>query len=269
MTEVTLVIELAPNWKRSLTLTHPLIVAAGSATGARVGAIVTLPLTLHARVGAPLPRVVDVPGGVLLRTGAANPGLEKMLRDSRRAWSVSQAPITEATLVIVAFAVQGARDWPAMAARLDRVEGIGAIELYLNPAVDAADAIRATRAATELPILAKLDLDHAVAVAADCIAAGANALVIGRAPRGMCMIEGRAWYGRLFGPAVKSIALRVLTEVAALKLDAPLVASGGVHSANDVREFLAAGACAAEIDSAGWIDPALPARIAAELETPA
>ncbi len=252
-------IELAPNWKRSLTLTHPLMVATASVPETRVGAIITLPLTRHARRGAPPPRVVEIPGGFMLRTGAANPGLEKTLREVRRAWSQSGVPI------IVALAAQGVRDWAAMAAQLERVEGVGGIELHLNPALDASDAIRVTRAATELPIIAKLDLDNAVAIAADCIVAGANALAIGRAPRGMALIDGRAWYGRLYAPAVKPLALRVLAEVAALKLDAPLIACGGIHSADDAREFLAAGASAVEIDSAAWIDPSIVARVAAEL----
>ncbi len=252
-------IELAPNHKRSLTLTHPLILSSAS-TDACVGAIVTLPLTLHPRGGAPLPRVVEIPGGLLMRTGAANPGLEMWLRDAgrRRAWSQSSAP------VIVAFAAQGARDWVMMAARLERIDGVGGIELHLNPAFDAVDAIRAVRAASELPIIAKLDLDNAVAIAADCAAAGANTLAVGRPPRGMAMVDGRAWYGRIYGATVKPLALKALAEVRDLRLEIPLIASGGVHSAADAREFLAAGANAVEIDSAAWIDPASVARIAAE-----
>jgi dihydroorotate dehydrogenase (NAD+) catalytic subunit len=253
-------IELAPNWKRSLTLTHPLMVATAAVPTSRVGAIVSLPLTLHARRGAPPPRVVEIPGGFMLRTGAANPGLEKTLREARRAWSQSGVPI------IVTLAAQGVRDWTSMAAQLEHVEGVGGIELHLNPALDASDAIRATRAATELPIIAKLDLDNAVAIAADCIVAGANALAIGRAPRGMALIDGRAWYGRLFGPAAKPLTLRVLREIIDLKLDAPLIACGGIHSPQDAREFLAAGACAVEIDSAAWIDPSIVGRVATKLE---
>lgn len=262
-----ILIELAPDWKRSFTLTNPLLFAAGGLTDANVGAIVTLPITLNPRAGRrsrdferdALPRVVEIPGGFLLRTGAANPGLPKVLHDYRRVWAQSAAPI------VVAFAAPGARDWPAMAAQLDGVTGIGGIELHLNPTLAAAEAIRATRAATELPILAKLDLDNARDIAAECIAAGANALVIGRAPRGMTLVDRRAGYGRLFGPAVRPLALRALAEIAALNLGAPLVACGGVHSADDVREFLAAGACAVEIDSALWVDPTMAARIVEEL----
>ncbi len=251
-------IELAPNHKRSLTLTNPLMLSTGFTTDTRIGALITLPLTLHARGGAPQPRVVEIPGGCLMRTGAANPGLERVLRDYRRVWSQSSVPI------IVALAAQGVADWPAMAARLERVEGISGVELHANPALDVVDAIRATRAATELPILAKLDLDNAVEIAADCINAGANALVIGRAPRGMTMVDGKPWYGRLYGAMAKPLAMKVLAEVRDWGLEFPLVACSGVHSTNDAREFLSAGACAVEIDSAAWVDPASVARMAAE-----
>ncbi len=252
-------IELAPNFKRSLTISNPLILASGSLDGTLVGAVVTPPLTLDARSPGASLRVVEVSGGVLLRTGAANPGLNRILREQRRAWAASSCPI------IVAFAAQGEMHWLEMATRLERVPGVAGIEVHFNATMDAAKAIRALRGATDLPILAKLDLDNALMVAANCAAAGANALVIGRAPRGMAIISGRPWYGRLYSPSVQPIALRVLAEIAALDLGAPLVGSGGVHAAGDVRSYLNAGAVAVEIDSAAWIDPQLPARIAGEI----
>lgn len=244
-------IELAPNWKHSLTIDHPLILAAGGFTPdqfpnpLQIGAFVTLPLTRRARSGAPQPRVVEIAGGALIRTGAANPGIS-ILREYDRAWETSAVPI------LVAFASQGMRDWVEMAMQVNRAGGVSGIELHFNPTIEAPAAIRAVRAATELPILAKLDLDNAHDVAADCIAAGANALVIGRAPRGMKMIDGKLWFGRLYGPAAKPIALCALAEIAKLNLGAPIVACGGVHSAEDVREFIAAGAAAVEVDSAMW-----------------
>ena len=256
-------IELAPNWKHSLTIRNPILFAAGGyATDAnKIGALITLPTTLRARAGAPMPRVVEIPGGVLIRTGAANPGLTRVIREYRRAWEQSQTP------VIVAFASQGARDWVTMAAQLESVAGVGGIELHFNPMMDAADALRAVRAATELPLFAKLDLDNVRDIAVDCVAAGANALVIGRAPRGMRILDGKAWYGRLYAPSVKPIALCAIGEIRDLGLGIPLVACGGIHSAEDAREVLAAGACAVEVHSAEWIEPRIAARMAAELES--
>ena len=167
--------------------------------------------------------------------------------------------------VIVALASQGVRDWVTLATRLEHEEGIGGIELQFNPAMDTPEYICAVRAATELPILAKLDLDNAREIAADCATAGANALVIGRAPRGMQIVDGEAWYGRLYAPSVKPIVLRAVAEIVEMKLDVPIVACGGVHSAEDAREFLAAGGCAVEVDSAEWLEPGIAARMAKKL----
>jgi dihydroorotate dehydrogenase (NAD+) catalytic subunit len=254
-------IELAPNFKRSLTLSSPLILASGSLDGTLVGAVVTFPLTQAPRSAGPAPRVVEIPGGFMLRTGGANPGLAHVLREDARAWAASPCP------VIVAFATQAEQHWPEMAARLERVPGVAGIELLFNPIMNAAGALRALRAATDLPILAKLDLDNASAVAAGCVAAGANTLVVARAPRGMAVVQGRAWFGRLYSPAILPVALRAVAEIAALDLGVPLVACGGVHTAGDVRSCLAAGAVAVEVDSGAWIDPQIPVEIARELST--
>ena len=189
-----------------------------------------------------------------MRTGAANPGWSNVRRDHSRAWMQSKVPI------IVAFASQGVNDWTTLARQLDPM--VSGIELQFNTTMDARAAIRAVRGVTELPILAKLDLDNARDIAADCMNAGANALVIGRAPRGMRMIDGKEWYGRMYGAMVKPMVLRVLTEIKELRLEIPLIACGGVHSLDDVSEFLAAGACAVEIDSAEWIEPSLAEQIA-------
>jgi dihydroorotate dehydrogenase (NAD+) catalytic subunit len=253
-------IELAPDYKRSLTLNNPILHAAGGYgapfDSANIGALITSPLTWRARVGAPLPRVVEISGGVLLRTGAANPGLPKILREYRRMWETSPIPI------IIAFAAQGVDDWATMATQLEGVAGVGGIELDLNPTINAAHAIRAIRAASELPILAKLDLDNARAIAGACVAAGANTLVVARAPRGMMLIQGKPWYGRWFSPAAKIFALDAVTDISKQNLGAPIIACGGIHSANDAREFLTVGACAIEIDSAEWIEPGVSAKIA-------
>ncbi len=256
-------IELAPNWKRSLSLAHPLMIAAGGYTDfldtPNVGAVVTLPTTMHPRTFAPTPRIVEISGGVLVNTGAVNPGLSRAIRELERASAHTITPI------IVALAAQSAHEWGEMAVRLERIPGLGGIELHLNPTMDARTVIGATRAATELPILAQLDLANAVTVALDCVNAGANALVVGRAPRGMVMRDGKKWHGRLYSPSVKPLALNALNEIQDLKLKVPLIGCGGIHSVGDVREFLAAGACAIEIDSAVWVDPGIVEKIGAEL----
>jgi len=69
----------------------------------------------------------------------------------------------------------------------------------------------------------------------------------------------------LCAPSVKPLVLRVVAEISDLRLEVPLIACGGIHSVEDAREFLAAGANAVEIDSAEWIEPGIAARMATEL----
>jgi dihydroorotate dehydrogenase (NAD+) catalytic subunit len=80
-------------------------------------------------------------------------------------------------------------------------------------------------------------------------------------------VDGKVWYGRLYAPSVKPIALRAVAEIVEMKLDVPVIACGGIHSAEDAREFLVAGACVVEIDSAEWIEPGIATKIAMELES--
>src|SRR3954449_3765899 len=70
-----------------LTLSSPVLTAAGCAGPelaaycdlASLGAMVTRTVTLDPRAGAPMPRLVETPSGVLHATGGQNPGLEGFL----------------------------------------------------------------------------------------------------------------------------------------------------------------------------------------------
>ena len=59
--------------------------------------------------------------------------------------------------------------------------------------------------------------------------------------------------------------MTALLEVAGLQLPAALIACGGIHTSTQVQQALAAGAQAVQIDSAVWVEPGLPGRLAAEI----
>jgi dihydroorotate dehydrogenase (NAD+) catalytic subunit len=69
----------------------------------------------------------------------------------------------------------------------------------------------------------------------------------------------------LSGPAIKPIALRMVYEVAH-SIDIPVIGMGGISTAEDVVEFLLAGAAAVEIGTASFWDPCAVENIAAQLE---
>src|SRR5207237_5324320 len=70
----------------------------------------------------------------------------------------------------------------------------------------------------------------------------------------------------LSGPAIKPIAVRMVYE-AAHAVDIPVIGMGGISTAEDVVEFMLAGAVAVQVGTASYWEPRATESIAAELET--
>jgi dihydroorotate dehydrogenase (NAD+) catalytic subunit len=265
-------IELAPNHKTGLALASPVMPAAGcfglAAEYARLvevealGAVVVGPLTAGPRRGDQPPRLLPIPGGVLVHTGLANPGVAAAVRRHARAWACSPVP------VIVHVAGTSADETETCCRRLSGVEAVAGVELGLPDAATAGEVaaiVRAARAAAVQPLIVRLPLALGVVEGLCELAAeaGADALTIAAPPRGSVWYErgGRFISGRLYGPFVLPLALRALRRVAEL-VALPLIGCGGVHSVEDALAFLRAGAVAVQVDAALWRDPACLARIA-------
>jgi dihydroorotate dehydrogenase (NAD+) catalytic subunit len=75
-----------------------------------------------------------------------------------------------------------------------------------------------------------------------------------------------AGHGGLSGPAVRPIALQQLRAVLAA-VEIPAVGMGGIASAADAAEFLAAGASLVAVGTESFRDPRAGSRIANGLET--
>ena len=259
-------IELAPNRKQGLTLANPLIAASGAvgfaSDGAglipldRFGALVTSALSLHPRPGSAPPRCVALDGGLLLEHGAHNPGWRGALAQFGSAWARSKSKV-------IAHLV-GRTSLPELARQIESAGCIAAVELDL-PDESYLPYLAGLRAATELPVLVRLTHAGSIAaLAALALETGADVLVCASPPRAAAMAaNGQLVEGDLFGPLVKPLALRALREVLAASDHTPLIACGGVHSAADVDDFLAAGASAVMLDSLAWIDPAAVERMLA------
>lgn len=70
--------------------------------------------------------------------------------------------------------------------------------------------------------------------------------------------------GRLYGRMVKPLALRAVDAVAQC-VQAPIIASGGIHTVEDALEFLALGASAVQVGSATWVEPGTMLRIVKDI----
>ncbi len=276
-TEAT-TIELAPNHKTGLALDNPVMPAAGcfgfGSEYARLvdvealGAIVVGPVTTGKRRGANPPRKLPIPGGVLLHTGLANPGIAAVARRCARVWARSPVP------VIVHVAGTSPGETASCCQRLASIEAVAGIELGLFATIDPDDVVaivQAARASTNHPLIVRLPLLDDVSLDSLCqaaVEAGTDALTIAAPPRGTVWHEpdgqpdsGQFVRGRLYGPFVLALALHALRRVVKL-VSVPIIGCGGIHSAEDAKAFLRAGAAAIQVDSAMWRDPSCLARIA-------
>jgi dihydroorotate dehydrogenase (NAD+) catalytic subunit len=71
--------------------------------------------------------------------------------------------------------------------------------------------------------------------------------------------------GGLSGPAIKPLALHAVRQ-AASAVRIPVIGIGGIRSADDVMEFVVAGATAVQVGTQNFVDPAAAATIVARLE---
>ncbi|MBI5880395.1 MAG: hypothetical protein HZB53_22310 [Chloroflexi bacterium] len=251
-------IELAPQRKHGCVIAGPLIAGPGaigySGETARLidierfGALVTAPVSLRPRKGNPPPRMINLPGGLLLAHGEPSPGWYRLRERYGGAWLRSRIPV-------IAHVV-GRTSLGELARRIEATGGIAALMLDV-PDAESLGWLEGLRAVTELPILARLR-DGDPVFAARAVEYGADALVAISSPQGVVTDprSGQIVEGGLYGPFVHSLALRAVRQITAAGLAAPLIACGGVHTPADVTAFLAAGACAVMVDSLAWVDPA-------------
>ncbi len=245
----------------------PLILAAGGYGGeldpellSRVHALATLPTSLRPRApGRLAARVRQMPGGFMLKRSGANPGLAAVFTRQRHVWPKLGLPI------ILTLGSADVENWGEMARRAAQVEAVSALELEIREEMEVAAGVREVRGACELPVIAWLPIERMLEAAEEALDGGADALCICRAPRGVAVIDGRLWHGRIEGPPVLPLALKAVNEMAGRFPEVPVIGSGGIQAAEDVRAFLAAGARAVQIDVAVWREPRVLIEIAEEL----
>lgn len=263
---------------------NPVLVASGCGGTGRdlaaygdlgtLGGFVTRSITLHARPGAPAPRIVETPSGLVNAIGLQNPGVEAFLADELPA-------LTElGATVVVSLAGNSLGEYAELSRTLGRAPGVAALEVNLS-APDAPGSglfdVREPFQAASVVAACRRDLPHGVALLAkvrsDVVRvvetsravadAGADAVVVGNALPAS-MPDGRP--GGLSGPAIRPLALRCVTEVCREVPGLAVVAAGGIMDAGTAREYLAAGARAVQVGTALFRDPTAAFRIAEDLQ---
>jgi dihydroorotate dehydrogenase (NAD+) catalytic subunit len=230
---------------------------------------VTKTVTPLPREGNEPVRIAETDHGMLNSIGLQSPGRDRFLAEALPRLRRLGVPLW------VSVGGFSAPDYAETCAALTDVT----IELNLScPNVDeapesAAEIVAACRAATALPLYAKLSpaLPDVAEVARAVEAAGADGLSLVNTIRGLALDEStlrprlaRA-SGGYSGPALKPIALAAVFACRRAT-ELPIVGMGGVWNGRDAVELIAAGASAVALGTVLFADPGAPVRVRRELQ---
>ncbi|MCJ0918619.1 dihydroorotate dehydrogenase [Mammaliicoccus sciuri] len=245
-----------------------------------LGAIMIKAATQFARYGNEAPRVAETASGMINAIGLQNPGVHHIMEHELKYLEQYDVPIianvagsTEEEYVYVAKHISQASNVHALELNIScpNVKE-GGIQFGTVPEV-AKELTRKVKVVSEVPVYVKLspnvtnivEMAKAIAEYADGITM-INTLVGLRidAKTGKPIISNVI--GGLSGPAIKPVALRMVYEVSQ-HVDIPIIAMGGVRTAQDVIDFISVGADAVAVGTANFENPTVCKDIIDELPT--
>jgi len=273
----------------TLTLKNPILTASGTfgygddhpdyVDLRDFGGIVTKSLTRNPREGNAPPRIVETASGMLNSIGLANIGVEAFIEE--RLPTVRKADTT----LIVNIAGSTLREYCQVIELLEEEDGIDGYEINVScPNVKEGGMefgvseqhmtrlIGALRDLTDRPIITKLspNVTSVEAMAKCAVDAGSDMLSLINTLVGTAIdLEKKrpvisTIFGGLSGPAIKPVGVAQVFKVAAA-VDVPIIGIGGISTAEDVIEYLLAGASAVEIGTMNYRDPGIGPKLIPEI----
>jgi dihydroorotate dehydrogenase (NAD+) catalytic subunit len=246
----------------------------------RLGGIVVKGLSLEPMAGAPAPRLCETPSGMLNAVGLQNIGVRAFVAEKLPALRQYRTAIIAN---VFGYAVE---DYVGVIRVLEEAEGLAAYELNISCPNTAhggiqfgsdpqmvAEVVSAARQAARRPLWVKLspNVTDIGIIAKAAEEAGADALTVANTYQAMSIdIEtrksklGRST-GGLSGPAIKPITMRLVYE-AKRSVKIPIVGLGGIEKAEDVLEYVIAGASAVQVGTANFTQPGACIYILDQLE---
>lgn len=245
-----------------------------------LGAIIIKAATKEPRLGNATPRVAETPSGMLNAIGLQNPGIEVIMQE-KLPWLAEHYPELP---IISNVAGNTEADYVAVCEQISQAPNVHAIELNIScPNVAhgglefgtspeaAATLTKACVAVSQVPVYVKLspNVTDIRPIAQAVEAAGAAGFSLINTLVGM-QIDPKTRQpilanqtGGLSGPAIKPVAIRLIHQVRSIS-KLPIIGMGGVSTAADALELMAAGANAIAVGTANFSDPfACPKLIAA------
>jgi dihydroorotate dehydrogenase (NAD+) catalytic subunit len=263
----------------SLTFKNPVIAASGTfgygiefahlVNLNRLGGIVVKGLSIEPMAGAASPRMCETTGGIANAIGLQNIGVRRFVEEKLPQLRRYDVP------VIANIFGRTARDYVEVIRVLEEAEGLAAYELNIScPNVEhggaefcsspesTADVVGLVRGAAKRSLWVKLSpaVGRIGQLAKAAESAGADAVVVANTYPSLCLdVHKRvprlgSTYGGLSGSAIKPITIRLVHE-ASQAIRIPILGVGGIETAEDIAEYLIAGANATEIGTASFADP--------------
>jgi dihydroorotate dehydrogenase (NAD+) catalytic subunit len=263
----------------SLRLPNPLIAASGCfgygveyadvVDLSTLGGVAVKGLFLAEREGHPPPRIVETPSGMLNAIGLQGIGVHRFINERLPELRERRA------IVIVNICGTTLDEYVEVARILSDAEGVHALELNIScPNIKEGgitfgcslpgthNVVSAVRKVTSLPVIPKLtpNVTDVASFARAAEEAGADAIslvntflamaidVHTRRPRLSNIVGG------LSGPAIRPIAVRMVYECRRV-VKIPIIGMGGIATADDVLEFMIAGANAVQVGTMNFVDP--------------
>jgi dihydroorotate dehydrogenase (NAD+) catalytic subunit len=263
----------------ALKLANPVIAASGCfgygveyaevVDLASLGGVAVKGLFLTERDGHPPPRIVETPSGMLNAIGLQGIGVHRFISD--------QLPELRARRAVVIVNICGTTldEYVELARILSDADGVAALELNIScpnikeggitfgcSLVGTHNVVSAVRKVTRLPVIPKLtpNVTDVASFARAAEEAGADAVSLVNTFLGMAIdVHSRRpklsnIVGGLSGPAIRPLAVRMVYECRRV-VTLPIIGMGGIATAEDVLEFMIAGANAVQVGTANFVDP--------------
>lgn len=248
----------------------------------RLGGIVVKGLSREPIEGAPPPRLIETPSGMLNAVGLQNVGV--------RAFVAEKLPELRKYVVPVLANVFGyiVEDYVEVIRILEDADGLAGYELNIScpnvkkggmqfgadPGLVAEVVSAARKAAVKRPLWVKLSplVTDIGLIARAAEGAGADALTVANTYPAMAIDcrTGKSRLGNqtggLSGPAIKPITLKLVWE-ARKSVEIPIIGLGGIETVEDVLDYLSVGAKAVQVGTAIFADPGIIGRLVEGLET--
>lgn len=235
----------------------------------KLGAVIMKAATATERLGNDTPRVAETPAGMLNAIGLQNPGVKKIVAEEIPFLSQFDIPI------ISNVAGSTVEEYVEVTKVLNSSDQLDAIELNIScpnvkeggiqfgiEPIMAATVTEKVKAISKVPVYVKLspNVTNITEMALAIEAAGADGLTMINTLTGMRLDLNKKQpiiankTGGLSGPAIKPVAIRMIYEVSQA-VSIPIIGMGGIEKAEDVLEFLLAGASAVAVGTANFKNP--------------